>query len=88
VPAGQELRANDVRRGARDGVIELSCDESVAGAAIDPEQKNCIVLSHPSHKNKNVARVGHPVECNISRVGYPVECDTYESNCKTDFSLT
>jgi hypothetical protein len=27
---------------------------------IDPAQKNCIVLPHPSDKNKSVARVGHP----------------------------
>jgi hypothetical protein len=28
--------------------------------AIDPAQKNCNVRSHPSDKNKDVARVGHP----------------------------
>jgi hypothetical protein len=28
--------------------------------AIDPAQKICNALSHPSDKNKDVARVGHP----------------------------
>jgi hypothetical protein len=30
------------------------------------------VLSHPSDKNKNVARVGHPNE-DVARVGHPNE---------------
>jgi hypothetical protein len=28
--------------------------------SIDPAKKICIVLSHPSDKNKGIARVGHP----------------------------
>jgi hypothetical protein len=31
--------------------------------SIDPAQKICIVRSHPSDKNKGVARVGHPILC-------------------------
>ena len=34
---------------------------------IDPIQKICIVLSHPSDKNKGVARVGHPISVAIHK---------------------
>jgi hypothetical protein len=36
---------------------------------IDPAQKICIVRSHPSDKNKGVARVGHPILCSYFRAG-------------------
>jgi hypothetical protein len=42
--------------------------------SIDPAQKNFIVLSHPSDKNKSVARVGHPniFAIHVARVGHPM----------------
>jgi hypothetical protein len=32
----------------------------LAVSTTDPAEKICTVLSHPSDKNKGVARVGHP----------------------------
>jgi hypothetical protein len=60
---------------------------SAAPDIIDPAQKICIVLSHPSDKNKCVARVGHPYSVAIhngrkrrSVLGDALDDDGFEDN--------
>jgi hypothetical protein len=44
-------------------------DNYMAGLTIDPAQKIGIERTHPSDKNKGVARVGHPILCSYFRAG-------------------
>jgi hypothetical protein len=45
---------------------------------IDSAKKICIVLPHPSDKNKGVARVGHPNGVAVNEARAPKQC------CKPD----
>jgi hypothetical protein len=35
--------------------------------SVSSTNQGAALRSHPSHKNKNVARVGHPVSCLVGR---------------------